>query len=98
MANVECASFCNVSAESCVSSYALGMESRAISDYQITASDYYRITSYSCPPQNSRLNNVLLNGKLKTLRTQILAFTLLCIIITTATKLIKPCHEVTITN
>ena len=63
MANVECASFCNVSAESCVSSYALGMESGAISDYQITASDYYRDSSSAHVPHKARLNNGDITGE-----------------------------------
>ena len=37
-------------------SYALGMESRAISDYQISASDYYRTGYYAMIPSNARLN------------------------------------------
>ena len=55
-------SFC-FSAQSCVSSYALGMESRAISDYQITASDYYRDGNTANAPQNARLNNEDIIGK-----------------------------------
>ena len=37
-------------------SYALGMESRAISDYQISASDYYRTVNYAMIPWTARLN------------------------------------------
>ena len=55
--------FAPFSAESCVSSYALGMESRAISDYQITASDYYRDGNTANAPQNARLNNEDIIGK-----------------------------------
>ena len=37
--------------------YALGMEDRTISDYQITASSYYTSTSIMAPPYRARLND-----------------------------------------
>ena len=43
-------------------SYALGMESRAISDYQISASDYLRSAGPAMPPYNARLNYITVTG------------------------------------
>ena len=45
--------------------YALGMESRTISDYQITTSSYARTTTGSYPPHNARLNYADVIGQIQ---------------------------------